>query len=363
MTRPAVIPRQIDLRAPSAIGSIRRVRSHSQCAAVVHAVGACANPGRSIDCSRMVTGAARRPVSLPDHDRDARLRASHVVSQSASQRLDRPVVGSGDRHRSQALQSAAREASSPVRPRRGSAGISLSRRSAIESRAVRVAPGEAAVRRQPALRAAREHAPSRKLVARCASGRCRGLPVGAASDVHCRDRRWAISPSRSSAVRIRSNFRSVSQSASRPGGTRLTKCSRAGWIVRSHSARLLERLVLYDLHFNYHSAHHRWPQCPSRHLPLVHEQYLAGHVPLEPQHVGDSGCDSCGRSLVSKVSVYYNSACPVCNAGIEAQRRRMQSCNVDVEWIDIHRNPERLTETGASRSSFASDCTWSTMRE
>ena len=42
-----------------------------------------------------------------------------------------------------------------------------------------------------------------------------------------------------------------------------------------------ERLVLYDLHFNYHSAHHRWPQCPSRHLPLVHRLYLAGHVPLE----------------------------------------------------------------------------------
>jgi predicted DCC family thiol-disulfide oxidoreductase YuxK len=52
---------------------------------------------------------------------------------------------------------------------------------------------------------------------------------------------------------------------------------------------------------------------------------------------------------MSKVSVYYNSACPVCNAGIGAQRRRMQSCNVDVEWIDIHRTPERLTETGASR--------------
>jgi fatty acid desaturase len=52
-------------------------------------------------------------------------------------------------------------------------------------------------------------------------------------------------------------------------------------VVRSHSARTLERLVLYDLHFNYHSAHHRWPQCPSRHLPTVHERYLAGHAPLE----------------------------------------------------------------------------------
>ena len=61
----------------------------------------------------------------------------------------------------------------------------------------------------------------------------------------------------------------------------LSVVAQAG-IVRSHSARLLERLVLYDLHFNYHSAHHRWPHCPSRHLPLVHERHLAGHVPLEP---------------------------------------------------------------------------------
>ncbi len=52
---------------------------------------------------------------------------------------------------------------------------------------------------------------------------------------------------------------------------------------------------------------------------------------------------------MSKVSVYYNSACPVCNAGIGAQRERMESCDVDVEWIDIHRNPERLTEIGASQ--------------
>jgi omega-6 fatty acid desaturase (delta-12 desaturase) len=52
-------------------------------------------------------------------------------------------------------------------------------------------------------------------------------------------------------------------------------------LVRSHSARLLERVFLYDLHFNYHSAHHRWPQCPSCHLPAVHERYLRTEVPLE----------------------------------------------------------------------------------
>jgi acyl-lipid omega-6 desaturase (Delta-12 desaturase) len=52
--------------------------------------------------------------------------------------------------------------------------------------------------------------------------------------------------------------------------------------VRSHAARVLERIFLYDLHFNYHSAHHRWPQVPSCHLPLVHERYLAADLPLEP---------------------------------------------------------------------------------
>jgi predicted DCC family thiol-disulfide oxidoreductase YuxK len=52
---------------------------------------------------------------------------------------------------------------------------------------------------------------------------------------------------------------------------------------------------------------------------------------------------------VSKISVYYNSACPVCNAGIGAERRRMEACNADVEWIDIHRDPGRLEEIGASR--------------
>ena len=52
---------------------------------------------------------------------------------------------------------------------------------------------------------------------------------------------------------------------------------------------------------------------------------------------------------MSKTRVYYNSACPVCNAGIAAERRRMEACNVDAEWIDIHRNPGRLQEIGASQ--------------
>jgi predicted DCC family thiol-disulfide oxidoreductase YuxK len=46
--------------------------------------------------------------------------------------------------------------------------------------------------------------------------------------------------------------------------------------------------------------------------------------------------------------VYYNSACPVCNAGIKDQRQRMEACGVkDVEWIDVHTNPEAVEEVGA----------------
>jgi len=47
------------------------------------------------------------------------------------------------------------------------------------------------------------------------------------------------------------------------------------------------------------------------------------------------------------IRVYYNSACPVCNAGIQGQRRRMKDCPVNVQWIDIHSHPEALNEIGA----------------
>jgi predicted DCC family thiol-disulfide oxidoreductase YuxK len=46
--------------------------------------------------------------------------------------------------------------------------------------------------------------------------------------------------------------------------------------------------------------------------------------------------------------VYYNSACPVCNAGIKDQRRRMEACGVkDIEWIDVHTHPDVVSELGA----------------
>ena len=42
--------------------------------------------------------------------------------------------------------------------------------------------------------------------------------------------------------------------------------------------------------------------------------------------------------------VYYNSACPVCRAGIEAQQGKMSAC--EIEWIDVHANPDAVVEVG-----------------
>jgi hypothetical protein len=50
----------------------------------------------------------------------------------------------------------------------------------------------------------------------------------------------------------------------------------------------------------------------------------------------------------SSAKVYYNSACPVCKAGIESQRGKMEACGLaEVEWIDVHNNPEAVAEVGA----------------
>jgi len=47
--------------------------------------------------------------------------------------------------------------------------------------------------------------------------------------------------------------------------------------------------------------------------------------------------------------VYYNSACPVCNAGIKDQRERMEKCGVnDIQWVDVHNNPDAASEVGSS---------------
>jgi predicted DCC family thiol-disulfide oxidoreductase YuxK len=52
---------------------------------------------------------------------------------------------------------------------------------------------------------------------------------------------------------------------------------------------------------------------------------------------------------MDRLKVYYNSACPVCNAGIRGQQRRMEGCPVEVQWIDIHSRPRALQDIGAQR--------------
>ncbi len=41
---------------------------------------------------------------------------------------------------------------------------------------------------------------------------------------------------------------------------------------------------------------------------------------------------------INKLKVYYNSACPVCDAGINAQKNKSSNCAI--EWNDVHQNNE-----------------------
>ena len=50
---------------------------------------------------------------------------------------------------------------------------------------------------------------------------------------------------------------------------------------------------------------------------------------------------------MATLKVFYNSACPVCDAGIRGQKQRMAGCPVDLQWIDIHSEPQALEEIGA----------------
>jgi predicted DCC family thiol-disulfide oxidoreductase YuxK len=50
-----------------------------------------------------------------------------------------------------------------------------------------------------------------------------------------------------------------------------------------------------------------------------------------------------------RLKVYYNSACPVCDAGIRGQRGRMRDCGAAVEWVDIHHDAQAVEEIGARR--------------
>lgn len=47
---------------------------------------------------------------------------------------------------------------------------------------------------------------------------------------------------------------------------------------------------------------------------------------------------------MSKTKVYYNSACPVCNAGIEYQQRKLGDSSDAIEWIDVHSRNEAVCD-------------------
>lgn len=48
----------------------------------------------------------------------------------------------------------------------------------------------------------------------------------------------------------------------------------------------------------------------------------------------------------NKVNVYYNSACPVCKAGINSQKGKSLGCEID--WNDVHRNNELVDQIDRS---------------
>ena len=50
---------------------------------------------------------------------------------------------------------------------------------------------------------------------------------------------------------------------------------------------------------------------------------------------------------MAKLEIYYNSACPVCDAGIEAERTRLARQGVDAAWKDIATDNALVCEIGA----------------
>ena len=47
---------------------------------------------------------------------------------------------------------------------------------------------------------------------------------------------------------------------------------------------------------------------------------------------------------MTKTKVYYNSACPVCDAGIAYQRRKLGDSQAEIEWIDVHADNDAVAE-------------------
>jgi acyl-lipid omega-6 desaturase (Delta-12 desaturase) len=77
---------------------------------------------------------------------------------------------------------------------------------------------------------------------------------------------------------------------------------RAEGCVRSHSPRMIDRLLLYDLNFNYHREHHLYPGAPSCHLPELHHRLVAERpqaFKLAPGMFATIGAALSGRAAAS----------------------------------------------------------------
>ena len=48
------------------------------------------------------------------------------------------------------------------------------------------------------------------------------------------------------------------------------------------------------------------------------------------------------------MKVYYNSACPVCAAGISYQRRKLGDREASIDWIDVHSDNGAVQEIGGN---------------
>lgn len=52
-----------------------------------------------------------------------------------------------------------------------------------------------------------------------------------------------------------------------------------------------------------------------------------------------------GRKEPDTIRVYYNSACPVCRAGIESQKGKQAACPID--WNDVHQDNALVSAVGS----------------
>jgi predicted DCC family thiol-disulfide oxidoreductase YuxK len=50
---------------------------------------------------------------------------------------------------------------------------------------------------------------------------------------------------------------------------------------------------------------------------------------------------------MAKLEIFYNSACPVCDAGIKAERSRLDAQGINAEWKDIAADNNLVCEIGA----------------